>query len=260
MNPDTPILADVDPDVAEQLASRRDALRTCGVAAAALTVPIAFGAMARSAFAQDGGSLPAEVVDVLNFALTLEYLENTFYKTALTEDGLISGDARETFKTIQNHEQEHVEFLENALGAKKVDKPTFDFTAGGKFEPFDDEKTFMLLSQAFEDTGQRAYRGQAAALAGTPKILTAALTIHSVEARHAAQVRRLRGLEPWIPEDQPGVPAAVAPVYAGMDETVKYEVDVPSVSTVNAVQVTEAFDEPLTMKEVLAIVSEFLKS
>ena len=259
MHDDKPILATLDGDTAEQLASRRDALRTCGVAAAALSVPVAFGALARAAFAQDGG-LPKEVVDVLQFALTLERLENEFYIEALQQKTLIPDEARDTFEVIQKHEQEHVQFLEDQIGGQKVKQPQFDFTAGGAFDPFGDYKTFLLLSQAFEDTGQRAYRGQAAALAGTPKVLTAALTIHSVEARHAAQVRRLRGLQAWVSEDQPDAPKAVAAVYAGMDETVKYEVDVPAVSTVDRVQVTEAFDEPLTKKEVLAIVDPFLKS
>ena len=259
MYDDTPILASVDDDVADRLASRRDALRRCGVAAAALSVPVAFGAMARAAFAQDGGNLPKQVVDVLQFALTLERLENEFYIEALQQDDLIPQEAREVFQTIQNHEQEHVQFIEDQIGGQRVKQPDFDFTAGGMFQPFEDYKTFLLLSQAFEDTGQRAYRGQAAALAGTPEVLTAALKIHSVEARHAARVRRLRGSEPWIPREQPGAPAAIEPVYAGMGQTTKYEVDVPAVSTVNPVQVTEAFDEPLTKKEVLAIVDPFLK-
>ena len=258
MSNDT-ILASVEPDVAEAIATRRGALRSFGLAAAAASFPVAFAAGARDAFAQDGGGLPQQVVDVLMFALTLERLENEFYIEALQQNSLIPDDARDVFETIQGHEQEHVQFLEEQLGGQKVEQPDFDFTAGGMFAPFEDYKTFLLLSQAFEDTGQRAYRGQAPNLVESPEVLTAALTIHSVEARHAARVRRLRELSGWIPETQPGVPAAVRPVYAGMGETTKYGVDVPEVSTVNPVQVTEAFDEPLSKAAVLKIVKPFLK-
>ncbi|MDP8967232.1 MAG: hypothetical protein M3N04_01385, partial [Actinomycetota bacterium] len=76
MSNDTPILSTVDADVAEQIATRRGALRRFGLAAAAVSVPVAFAASARAAFAQDGGAMPKQVVEVLKFALTLEHLEN----------------------------------------------------------------------------------------------------------------------------------------------------------------------------------------
>lgn len=254
------IFSSIDTDVAEQIATRRGVLHRFGLAAAAVSVPVVFAAGARAAFAQDGGAMPKQVVDVLNFALTLERLENAYYEQGLEADNLIPDDARSVFETIQGHEADHVEFLEEQLGDQAGEAPQLDFTAGGMFTPFEDYEQFLLLSQAFEDTGQRAYRGQAPNLAGSPDVLTAALTIHSVEARHAARVRRLRELTGWIPQSQPAVPAAVKAVYAGMGQTEKYGVDVVQVSTVGAKQVTEAFDEPLTKDEVLAIVKPFLKS
>ncbi len=258
MRNDQPILASLEPEVAERVASRRDALRSLGFAAAAVSFPVAFAASARTAFAQSGG-LPDQVVEVLQFALTLERLEDTFYREALADKGRIPPGQRQVFETISAHETAHVQFLEKALGDEAGSAPEFDFTAGGAFDP-QDYKTFLLLSQAFEDTGQRAYRGQAGELAGSPEILTAALTIHSVEARHAARVRRLRDLQGWVPNEQPDAPKPIAAVYAGMDETEKYGVDVPKVSTVEAKQVTESFDEPLTKDAVLDIVKPFLRS
>lgn len=256
------VLDRLDPDIAEQISSRRDALRGIGAALAVASFPIAFAASAQRAFAQDGGPLPKGVVDVLNFALTLEYLESAFYDTGLKTKGLIPdiNNSRIVFETISKHEAEHVEFLESTLGDNAVDKPAFDFTAGGKFDTFETYDTFLLLAQAFEDTGVRAYRGQAGALAGSPKILTAALTIHSVEARHAADIRLLRDLTGWIPNDQPDAPDPVKPVYAGQDVTIKYKIDVPEVSGVTATHVTEAFDEPLSKDDVLAIAGQFIKS
>jgi len=250
----------LEPEVVDRVASRRDAIRRIGGSlAGAAGFSVAFAAAARSAFAQDEG-MPLSVQEVLSFALTLERLENTFYMMALEAQGLIPDDVRVVFETIQGHEQAHVDFLEEALGAQAGEAPEFDFTAGGTFDPFETYKTFLLLSQAFEDTGQRAYRGQAPNLASNPMVLTQALTIHSVEARHAALVRQLRDLQGWIPLDQPDAPAPVEPVYAGMAQTEKYGVSLTDVSRVEERQITEAFDEGLDRQAVLAIVSQFIQS
>jgi hypothetical protein len=97
---------------------------------------------------------------------------------------------------ISAHETDHVTFLIAGLGgsgsANFVVKPTFDFTVGGLFFLYR-LSAILALAQAFEDTGVRAYKGQAANLMSKPDLLTAALQIHSVEARHASEVRRLRG-------------------------------------------------------------------
>jgi hypothetical protein len=105
------------------------------------------------------------------------------------------------------------------------------------------------LSQGFEDTGVRAYKGQAAALMANDAVLTTALQIHSVEARHASAVRRLRGQKGWITGNQTDI-APLAPVYAGE------EVGQGVTSTASA----EAFDEPLTTDQVLAIANLFIVS
>lgn len=105
----------------------------------------------------------------------------------------------------------------------------------------------------------RAYKGQAANLltASAPgTVLTAALDIHSVEATHASEVRRMRGLKGWITEAQAnGLPAAI---YAGEDNTTERGIDVTTITTVSVDSITEAFDEPLTMAQVLAIAAPFI--
>lgn len=134
----------LDADVVDRMTSRRDALRRGGRMSTALalgSVPVVMAAMAKTAFAQ---SLPQSVVDVLNFALTLEYLENEFYKSGLAAAGLIPSADRSIFQTIQAHEQAHVDFLRGQLGSQAVAKPTFDFTAGGTFNPFGDYAQFKL--------------------------------------------------------------------------------------------------------------------
>jgi hypothetical protein len=88
--------------------------------------------------------------------------------------------------------------------------------------------------------------------------LTAALDIHSVEARHACEVRRMRGLKGWISyAEANGLPAAI---YAGEDNTTQDNINVTTVTSAPSISVTEAFDEPLTAKEVLAIAGPFIKS
>jgi rubrerythrin len=217
MNNETSILGelDADPELCSRLASRRDlfskASTKLGVLAAA---PVVLAAVSGEAFGQ---GLPRQVVDILNFALTLEYLEDEFYRTALAQSGLIPGQFSDVFYTISRHESEHVSTLSGALGGAAVGKPQFDFTARGRYpDVFRNFGTFALLSQTFEETGVAAYKGQAPRLTGGGDLLTTALRIHSVEARHAAEVRRVRGVAPWNgafdrPLSKAQVLAAVSP-------------------------------------------------
>ena len=257
---DTTIFGSIDPELTKRVVSRRGAVRETGKMAGALAIasmPVAFGLMARNAFAQ-GTALPAEILDILNFALTLEYLEDEFYRSGLDASVMPSAD-RPIFETISAHETAHVALLTSAIsggGGAPVEKPTFDFTAGGAFpDPFSDYPTFQALSQGFEDTGVRAYKGQAGALISNNAILTTALQIHSVEARHASAVRRLRGQNGWITGNQADVPA-LAPVYAGEENTTQGTTNTATFGTVNGA--TEAFDEPLTMDQVNAIAGLFI--
>ncbi len=243
------IFGSLDPELMNRVESRRAAVSRTGKMAGALAIasmPVAFGLMAKSAFAQ--GGLPQGIIDALKFALTLEYLEDTFYKTGVATSGLIPPGDLPIFAQISKHETKHVALLEGVLGANADPKPTFDFTAGGMFDPFNVYATFQALSQGFEDTGVRAYKGQAAALMSDNTILTTALRIHSVEARHASEVRRLRGQKGWITGNQTDVPALQA-VYAGEDA---------ANGSATSAAAAEAFDEPLTMAQVNAIAGMFI--
>ena len=222
---------------------------------------LATAAIAGRAFGQ-GSALPGIVVEVLNFALTLEYLEAEFYTRGVGTAGLIPAGMRDPFDQIRKHEVAHVAFLQSALGSAAVSKPTFDFSAGGGSAngPFADvfrnPQTFMALAQAFEDTGVRAYKGQAANLMGHNDILRAALRIHSVEARHAAQVRRMRGQKGWISFSEPGnLPDATAAIYKGESNRFQFILGQPDS---NSQAQTEGFDETLTRNQVLEIVKPFI--
>ncbi len=222
----------VDPEVYDRLDTRRASLRSfsgIGKKLALTAVPFALGGLFKKSYAQTS-ALPS-VVDILNYALTLEFLESEFYKMAVSTSGLIAGSEITSFTTIRDHEVEHVAALSatiTSLGGTPTAMPTFDFTAGGTFaDVFSNYDTFLAVSQTFEDTGVRAYKGQAnnANLMANNDVLDAALRIHSVEARHASHVRYIRRvkngdttIKPWITGNTPTI-AAVAASYAGEDNT-----------------------------------------
>jgi len=258
----------LDPEIEARIVTRRDAIRKGAGASSAVmaglamaSIPVALAALAKDLFAQ--GGLPYAIVDVLNFALTLEYLEAEFYQTGVGTTGLIPGDVRAQFDQIRKHEVAHVEFLKQVLGSKAVGKPAFDYTAGmgkknGPFaDVFSNPVTFAAVAQAFEDTGVRAYKGQAANLMSNDTVLQAALQIHSVEARHAAQVRRIRQQKSWITEASRGnLPGITQPIYNGDANKFHFILAKPG----HGNSMSEAFDETLTSAQVLSIVSPFIAS
>ncbi|MFY0252949.1 ferritin-like domain-containing protein [Chitinophaga sp. 30R24] len=266
----------IDPEVYERLDSRRNAMKqftniSGKIALAAL--PFALGSMFNKAYGQTGTG--TTVTQVLQYALTLEYLESAYYAAALGTAGLITDSAaRAAISVISTHEAAHVTFLTNVLsnmgGANP--SPQFDFTAGGTFPTvFSDYNYFLAVAQTFEDTGVRAYKGQAGNLSGNATVLTAALSIHSVEARHASHIRSMRraigalgadaSLKPWITLNRSGIATtAVDPSYAGEELTVQAGVDISALDNIGANNASEAFDEPLTMAQVLPIAGLFIKS
>jgi hypothetical protein len=291
------ILDGLDPDLIREMTTRREALKGGGAwlsKVALASVPLAIAGMAKEAFGQSG--LPADIVSVLNFALTLEELEAEFYTIATggmamtggqVVTNLIPSEDRPIFDTLRDHEQAHVRFLRQVLGAQAVAKPNFDFTAGGMFSPFTNYAQFLVLSQGFEDLGVRAYKGQAPALMANKDVLTAALTIHSVEARHASEIRRLRGERANTPEQNPfkgwitlrNVDAAAAPIQAVYNagnppatfpaednvtqltvNTATLAVPTGQTATINASSASESFDEPLDRATVLSIAAPFIRS
>jgi rubrerythrin len=127
---------------------------------------------------------------IVNYALTLEYLEAGFY-AAVAKSGLFKGDQLALVKTIGKHEQEHVDALSAAakdLGGKPAPEPKAEF-------PLESAEEVVALAATVENLGAAAYLGQAAAIE-SPDILAAALAIHSVEARHASVLNILNGDAP----------------------------------------------------------------
>lgn len=211
------ILETIDPEIVDRLVTRREAIRqgatvSSGVAAALAlgSMPVALAVLSREAKAQT-----TDVIGVLNFALALEIFENEFYKAVLGISDSAAQNAAfapvralaagvptavATLQQIQKHEAAHVATLTGA-GATNVfnlSATTFDFTGArgagnGPFAAATTDLPFLLtVAQGAEDTGVRAYKGQAGNLMSNSAVLETALRIHSVEARHAAKIRRMR--------------------------------------------------------------------
>lgn len=158
----------------------------------ALAAGAVYGAAAAGPFVQqalsqgDGGD-----VEILNFALTLEYLEAAYYTRALEQVEGLPGQVKSLATEIRDNESAHVDALKQAiksLGGTPVKAPGVDFG-----NAFASPKSFLQLAQTLEDTGVSAYNGAAPAIEST-EVLGAAGSIVQVEARHAAAIRSLNGV------------------------------------------------------------------
>ena len=216
----------VDPEVYGRLDSRRSVFKNMaglGQKLSAAALPLALGAIFNKAYAQTPSGLA--VTDVLNFALRLEYLESYFYQQRTALVGLSSVNAS-ALTLIAADEANHVNFLRTVitqLSGTPITDPTasaFDFTGGkgSNAGPFADYRTnpatYLALAQSFEDTGVRAYKGAAplSIVMANKTVLTAALNIHSVEARHASHLRSMR--RAGATSTTPSQGAAVSPYSA----------------------------------------------
>ncbi|MFN2398194.1 MAG: ferritin-like domain-containing protein [Gemmatimonadaceae bacterium] len=309
----TPILETIDPEVMDRLVSRRDAIRQGAGMSTALATALAFGSVpiALAGFTKEVfGQAPLTIKEVLDFAFLLENLEAEFYKAVLGEStvaayntafapvrALVPAKALATITQIRTHEVAHVSFLRGQLDtmggpARVWAAADFDFTGGngsqtGPFARATTDLQFLLVAtQGFEDTGVRAYKGQAGNLISNDAVLEAALRIHSVEARHAAQIRKIRrengasdvvrfsgtirgggaaaaGGGNVTPAPPAEVVAALDLIYAGEDTNnvsgINFGTSLPGVSAGDLTNaISEAFDEPLTKEQVVAIVDGFV--
>ncbi len=196
---------DVDGAIRETAAEAMDALdgdtrsqflRRAGLAGGALVGGGAvLGALAPGALAFSNGDRPPAKfgkgdIGILNYALTLEYLESTFYNQATSNQRkhafLHSPQARVFLKTVTDDENQHVKALKKVLGSQAIKKPKFDFHGDDAHQG-----KFLTASFTFENEGVHAYSGQAFNIQD-PKVLAAALSIVTVEARHASVVGLIR--------------------------------------------------------------------
>jgi serine-rich repeat adhesion-like glycoprotein len=181
-----PELADVHVVEDSEDLSRSEVILKGALAAGAVYGVAMVGPFVRKALAMsESGD-----IGILNFALTLEYLESTFYEEAKKRAGA-SGELKSLIELLSNDESQHVAALTASikqLGGKPVAEPKFDF-------PYNGTSEFLKLAQTFEDTGVSAYNGAAPEIK-SKEVLGAAGSIVQVEARHAAAIRLQNKEEP----------------------------------------------------------------
>jgi hypothetical protein len=169
--------------------SGQDAGTITSSRAAFLGAAAGFAALDALMTASDAVAASKNDVGILNYALTLEYLQAAFYSET-ERRGAMTGAALDAVKRIGAVERAHVHALRTVLGRAAVKSPFFDF--GGVTE---DQTAFLKTAVAFEDLAAAAYKGQAP-LIDSPAVLAAAISIHSIEARHAAWIRFLAKVPP----------------------------------------------------------------
>jgi hypothetical protein len=210
----------------------------------------------------------ADVLDSLRLLQLIEYLQSDLYTRASAVAGFIPAADAPVFETLNKQETEHIATLSTLIGTRlgtPVVRPKFDFTGKGAVPGFafaaGQYETFRMLAQAFEDLAVRAYKGQVQALQPDKGALTFVLAIHSVEGRHAAEVRRIRGKKGWITgSSADDLPAFALGIYAGENVTTQGTVNVASAigATGGGDAASQAFDEPLTTAQVTAIITPFI--
>jgi rubrerythrin len=244
-------LSEVDADLLGRFDSRRAVFKTLGSTAkkgALAAAPVFVASLFQKAYGQ---TTTTPVLDVLNYALTLELLEEDFYVKMTAANLMPTPAAQGAIALIKKHESAHVKLLTDTITALKgmpvsgIKFKTSAFPAG-----YTDQ---LAVAQALEDTGVRAYKGQAGnligAMAGTTSLLQVALQIHSVEARHAAHIRTMRSQTPWVALTDAGA------TYTGAipeSNTTQSNVDLTKLgSGYTAADAAASFDEILTSAEVL---------
>jgi hypothetical protein len=198
-------LAEIDSDGAVREAAHEVAgdtrlgfLKKAGLAGGAVVGGGAvLSALAPSAMAaSQAGRPPAKFgkgdIGILNYALTLEYLEAAFYNGATAAKLPLSAQGAVFLETVTKDENEHVKFLKKALGKKAAAEPKFDFKGANT-----NVETFMATAEVLENTGVHAYSGQALNIK-TAGYVKAALSILTIEARHASVIGLLNGSKGMI--------------------------------------------------------------
>lgn len=232
-------------------------IATIAKKAAKIVLPLpAIGVFATKAQAQFQN---LEIVRALNNILQIEFMEELFYVRAIISEGFLTGQNSTIFREITKNQQAHVVFTKNVivqqLKQESAPQLDFDFSADGRFNPFNDFDEFLMLAQIIEDTAVGIYKRQIEILhennAGDI-ILRSIMRAYSVEARHAYYIRflrsqrRLNNLKGWISDRENNfVVEEAQDIYANEDTLTQDGVNIPSISDVSREAIREAWDEPV---------------
>lgn len=250
--------------------SRRDAIASvAGKSSGLLTalgvgaVPLAIAALARSATAQT----TTDLMDALQFVLLVAQMQNDLHSKAAAASGFIPAadqSAMAAMRIQDGGQEQAIGTLITSLNAVPNDKPAFDWTAKGAFPGFafgsGQYATYQIIVHGLEDLGVRAFKGQIARMTANTNAMSQIATYGSVQGRHAAEIRRIRGKKAWVTNNsRDDLPSIFQRVYDGEQATVHVGYDSSALSANGGLNaVTEAFDEPLTKAQVSAIIAPFL--
>ena len=268
-------LSEVDADVLGRFDSRRAVFSSLGNAAkrsALAATPLFIGSLFQKAYA----GTTATAVEVLQYGLALELFEQDFYKKVQNSTqyaGATPAD-KAAIDQIKKHEDSHVTLLNTtikSLGATPVTGVTFKaavFATLTTFKTGAAATSQLGIAQLLEDTGVRAYKGRALELIGTD-LLTVALQIHSVEGRHAAKIRTMRGQRAWVNnnDDLAAHPVYTSGVTPGSNPA-RFNLVVPPYSVASPVEsntiqsgvpITTGLGTPYSAADAAASFDEFLQ-
>ena len=276
-------LSEVDADVMGRFDSRRAVFSSLGTAAkrtALAATPLFLGAVFQKAYA----GTTSTPVEVLQYALTLELFEQDFYAKVKASSQYAGATPAEkaAIDQIKGHEDAHVALLRGAitgLGGTPVAAAPFKAAVFATLTTFNGPvygTSQLGIAQLLEDTGVRAYKGRAGELLGTA-LLTTALQIHSVEARHVSKIRQMRGQKPWV---NPGDDAAAHATYTSgvtgpTSTTTPFGYGIPAYTTASpvennvsqgavgtspAVNITSGLGTPYTAADAAASFDEYLQA
>lgn len=262
------IIEKADAGAFEKTAERRGMLKSMGGKILLASAPLLASSFLNKANAQTTNN----VVASLNQLLKIERLLYAFYKTANEVDAgwLIPKDHAASFKKIENDDQLHVKnilyLIDSLSGAADPEPADYDFTGGGLFpEVMTKYADFLSVAQMLKDTSLRAYKGILLTFIPKDVVLSIAMGMHSVEAKHAAYVRIQRrpwGVKPWITGNETGIkqPGAV-PNYANDENTTQAGIQIIDINGfgTTAAAASEAFDEPLIPYDSMPLFNKFIK-
>lgn len=281
-------LEQAGPAVYEQQNDRRQVLKSFGSKVAVAALPFAIGSLFQKAQAKTTAT--DSPVDVLNFALQLEYLAYNYYHTANNTGGLIPGGDQPGFLTIENQKKAHILFLQativgqggtpftpknydaTAANPLYIVSGTYDFTAGGKYQVFNYYPDFLMISEVIEDTLVHGYKGGIInSLLESVDVLEIMMRLQAATGRHAAHarfVRRNLGFTqapehpaPWITNNIPP-DAKLQAYYVGEEVVSQQGTDITTLPGKDGntpfVSATAGFDEPLDKTVALNLLSPFM--
>ncbi len=264
----------VDAEIYERISPRRAAMKdffSFGKKIAAASVPLAVGTMFKKAYGQSAN--PA-VINALNLGLAIEHFSAAFYTRGFNEaafgNGATAAADKAAIGIIRDHELAHVKFLQDTIrtaGGTPVGVGSYDFTGNREFsEPFKNIRSFLQIAQGLEDTALRATKGVSGDLLGSP-YLTAALSMHAVEARHSTKIRLIRisrgqsgTLQPWISLNDETDGRLGQGAYAGEQNVQQAGNTITGINgntSIDAARASEAFDEPLDRAALRQVLAQF---